>query len=359
VGSGDDSRTLLAQSSPALLLVLIGVVDALMGDVVVNLGQMVMVPLLAATFLSARRTGLYAVAALLALAVLAVPKGAYDDDALSGQFIRMGGVAFGGVVAVVAARRRERREVKMAHVELVAAATQQALLTQVPARVGEYEVATSYTSADEDSRVGGDLYEVMDTPWGLRALIGDVKGKGLDAVGLAARVLGTFRATAASRRHGADVVDDLDRAVELAAGPEDFVTAVLVEISGGELTWWTAGHPPPLLLRDGVATALAPDVPQPPLGMAPSPLPQTVRLHAEDLLLLYTDGLVEARHPVSREFFPLEEAALRLLRRGDLADGLQELGDEVRAWTGGLSDDVAMVLLRSSPPGEERWVRRR
>jgi serine phosphatase RsbU (regulator of sigma subunit) len=247
----------------------------------------------------------------------------------------------------------------MAHVELVAAATQQALLTQVPARVGDFEVATSYASADEDARVGGDLYEVMATPWGVRALIGDVRGKGLDAVGLAARVLGTFRATAGSRRLGADVLDDLDRAVELAAGPEDFVTAVLVEIAGDELTCWTAGHPPPLLLRDGVATALVPEVPQPPLGMSPSPAPHTVRVQAEDLLLLYTDGLIEARHPSSREFFPLEDAALRLLHKGDLAAGLGDLAAEVRAWTGGLSDDVAMVLLSPSPPGDKRWVRRR
>ena len=350
---------MLAQYSPALVLLFLGVFDVLASPEVIVLGLVVIAPLLAATFLPTRITAVYAIAALAVLVVLGAAQGAYEGEALVGQLARMLGVVFGGGVAIIASRRREQREARMAHVELVAAATQQALLTQVPSRVGEYEVATSYASADEDARVGGDLYEVMDTPWGLRALVGDVKGKGIEAVGLAARVLGTFRATAASRRSGADVLDDLDRVVELVAGAEDFVTAVLVEISADELTWWTAGHPPPLLLRDGVATPLVPDLPQPPLGMSPSPAPQTVRLHAEDLLLLYTDGLVEARHPQTREFFPLEEAALRLLRRGDLSEGLRELAAEVRAWTGGLSDDVAMVLLRSSPPGEDRWVRRR
>jgi sigma-B regulation protein RsbU (phosphoserine phosphatase) len=55
-----------------------------------------------------------------------------------------------------------------------------------------------YHSAAEQAAVGGDLYEVLDSPWGVRLLVGDVRGKGLDAVRLANRVLGCFRARGAA-----------------------------------------------------------------------------------------------------------------------------------------------------------------
>ncbi len=137
------------------------------------------------------------------------------------------------------------------------------------------------------------------------------------------------------------------------------MTAVLLEISADEVTVWNAGHPPPLLVRDGGVTTLDAQVPQPPLGLLPQPAPQSYRLCADDLLLLYTDGLTEARHAVTREFYDVEDAAVRLVRPGDLPGSLRRVAEEVAHWTGGLSDDVAMVLLRPSPPGEDRWLRRR
>ncbi len=350
---------LLGHAVPAAVLVAFTAIDLLGGNDFVVIGLVVVAPLLAATVLPPRPTATYAAAALLAAALLGVYDQQYDEQSLPAQLVRLLGVALGGAAAVVASRVRDQREAQLAHVELVAAAAQQALLTQIPARVGDFEVATSYDSADQDAGVGGDLYEVMATPWGLRVLIGDVKGKGLEGVAIAARVLGTFRALAASRRSGEDVLADLDRVVELNAGTEDFVTAVLLEISADEVTVWNAGHPPPLLVRDGAVTTLDAEVPQPPLGLLPKPAPQSYRLGAEDLLLLYTDGLIEARHAATREFYDVEDAAARLLRPGDLPGGLRRLADEVAQWTGGLSDDVAMVLLRSSPPGEERWLRRR
>jgi sigma-B regulation protein RsbU (phosphoserine phosphatase) len=353
------ARRLLDHAAPAGVLGVLVATDLLAGRDSVVLGLLVVVPLLAATVLPARATAAYAGVALIAAVLLGVYDRQYDESALPAQLVKLVGVALGGIAAVLASRVRGRREARLAHVVLVAAAAQQALLTQIPARVGDFEVATSYDSADVDAGVGGDLYEVMATPWGLRVLLGDVKGKGLEGVAIAARVLGTFRALAASRRSGEDVLADLDRVVELTAGAEDFVTAVLLEISADEVTVWNAGHPPPLLVRDGEVTALSPDVPQPPLGLLPRPAPQTWRLHADDLLLLYTDGLVEARHPATREFFDLDDAAVRLLRPGDLPGALRRLADEVAEWTGGLSDDVAMVLLRPSPPGEDRWLRRR
>jgi sigma-B regulation protein RsbU (phosphoserine phosphatase) len=348
----------LARLAPAAVLALFTAVDLLGGQQVVILGLFAIAPLLAASMLSVRATACYALAALLLALAVGYVDDVYRGERVPGQMFRLSGVAFGGAVAVLACRARQRAEARLARVELVAATVQQALLTQVPSRVGHVEVATSYRSADSDALVGGDLYEVVATPWGVRVLVGDVKGKGLGAVAMAARVLGTFRALGCSRQHGEHVLDDLDGTVERMAEAEDFVTAVLLQIDGDELTVWNAGHPPPLLVRDGVVHRLDPDLPQPPLGLSTRPAPQSHRLAPEDLVLVYTDGLLEARHPRSRAFFPVDDVAGRVLRAGDLSAGLRALGDEVESWAGGLSDDIAMVAVRRSPPGEDRWLRR-
>lgn len=348
-----------SQLGPPAVLVFFAAFDLLSGRDVVVLGLVVIAPLLAAAVRSVRATIGYAVAAFVLAAALGGYDRLYDAEDLQAQLVRLLGVAFGGLVAVMACRAREDAQARLAHVELVAASTQQALLTQVPSRVGQVEVATSYRSADVDVGVGGDLYEVVATPWGVRVLVGDVRGKGLPAVAMAARVLGAFRALGCSREHGEDVLDDLDGVVERLAEAEDFVTAVLLQIDGDELTVWNAGHPPPILLRDGVVHRLEAQVAQPPLGLTSRPVPAHHRLQAEDLVLVYTDGLIEARDPRTRAFFPLDEVAPRVLRAGDLASGLHALGDEVARWAGGLSDDIAMVVVRRSPPGEDRWLQRK
>lgn len=347
-----------AALGPVAVLALFSAFDLLGDRDVVVLSLVVIAPLLAAALRSVRETAGYAVAAVAAAALLGAYHGLYADGELQAQLVRLFGVAFGGAVAVVACRARVRALARLAHVELVAASAQQALLTQVPSRVGQVEVATSYRSADQDALVGGDLYEVVATPWGVRVLVGDVKGKGLDAVAMAARVLGTFRALGSARQHGEDAMDDLDGAVERLAEAEDFVTAVLLQVDGDELTVWNAGHPPPLLVHDGEVHRLEVDVQSPPLGLGTRPAPTHHRLAADDLVLVYTDGLLEARDPRTREFFPVDEVVLRVLRPGDLPAGLHALGEEVQRWAGGLSDDVAMVLVRRSSPGEDRWLRR-
>ena len=91
----------------------------------------------------------------------------------------------------------------------------------------------------------------MDTPYGVRMIIGDVRGKGLDAVRLASIVLGSYRHVAYERADLRAIVADLDRAVARSVGDEDFVTAAVVEERGGTLTIVNCGHPAPLLLRRG------------------------------------------------------------------------------------------------------------
>ena len=190
---------------------------------------------------------------------------------------------------------------------------------------------------------------MIDTPYGVRMLIGDVRGKGLDAVRLASIVLGSYRHVAYERADLRAIVADLDRAVARSVGDEDFVTAALVEERGGTLTIVNCGHPAPLLLRRGQVIPLEPPSPAPPLGFMPVVRPRVERLEPGDRLLLFTDGLGEARR--DGEFFPTEDRAWQLLGHGTVADGLASLETALVEWVHGrLDDDIALVLMEYAGP---------
>jgi phosphoserine phosphatase RsbU/P len=140
------------------------------------------------------------------------------------------------------------------------------------------------------------------TRYGLRVLVGDVKGKGLEAVQLAALVLAGFRA-AAAHHSLVELAAELDRSIRPRLGEEDFVTAVLAQFSRhGQLQLVNCGHPPPLRFRAGAAELLTSGEATTPLGLDPAPTIQRFTLAPSDRVLLYTDGLVEARAPDGRPF---------------------------------------------------------
>jgi hypothetical protein len=247
-----------------------------------------------------------------------------------------------GIAAAVAAVR-QRQDERIAELSKLASVAQQAVLRPLGPQVGTLAVAGRYISATAAADIGGDLYEALDTPYGIRMIIGDVRGKGLDAVRLASIVLGSYRHVAYERADLRAIVADLDRAVARSVGDEDFVTAALVEERGGTLTIVNCGHPPPLLLRRGEVIPLEPPAPAPPLGFMPVVRPRVERLEPGDRLLLFTDGLAEARR--DGEFFPTAERAWRLLGHGTVGDGLASLETALVEWVHGrLDDDIALVL---------------
>jgi sigma-B regulation protein RsbU (phosphoserine phosphatase) len=255
-----------------------------------------------------------------------------------------------GIAAEVAVVRQRQAE-RIAELSKLASVAQQAVLRPLGRRMGALAVAGRYISATAAADIGGDLYEVLDTPYGVRMIIGDVRGKGLDAVRLASIVLGSYRHVAYERPDLEAIVADLDRAVARSVGDEDFVTAALVEERGGTLTIVNCGHPPPLLLRRGQVIPLEPAAPAPPLGFMPSVKPRVERLEPGDRLLLYTDGLAEARQ--DGEFFPTAGRAWRLLGHGTVGDGLASLETALLEWVHGhLDDDIALVLMEYA--GAER-----
>ncbi|MFR9778574.1 PP2C family protein-serine/threonine phosphatase [Micromonospora sp. MS34] len=263
--------------------------------------------------------------------------------------VNVAAIALAAALAAGVAAVRQRQAERIAELTRLASVAQQAVLRPLGPQVGTLAVAARYISSTATAEIGGDLYEVMDTPYGVRMIIGDVRGKGLDAVRLASIVLGSYRHVAYERADLRAVVTDLDRAVARNVGDEDFVTAALVEERGGTLTIVNCGHPPPLLLRRGAVIPLEPPAPAPPLGFMPVVRPRVERLEPGDRLLLFTDGLGEARR--DGEFFPTADRAWRLLGHGTVADGLASLETALVEWVHGrLDDDIALVLMEYSGP---------
>lgn len=158
-----------------------------------------------------------------------------------------------------------------------------------------------YASAADEARIGGDLYSVLDTPHGTRVLVGDVRGKGLDAVQTAAVVLGAFREAAYDEPGLRQVATRIEASVERHVPDGEFTTALFGEVRGdGMVELLQYGHVPPLRVApDGTVTVL--DAPDPwvPLGLGRLADGQPQSWHqpfgAGDVLVLCTDGVVEAR----------------------------------------------------------------
>jgi serine phosphatase RsbU (regulator of sigma subunit) len=273
-------------------------------------------------------------------------------DARVAQLVRLGAIAGVSVVAVSLCRHRLARERRLMQVTKVADAAQRAILVPVPDRLGPARVAVHYESAASDALIGGDMYAAVLTPFGLRVLVGDVRGKGLEAVRMSARVLAAFRERAGDDADLTVLLDHMDHTVARAADDdEDFVTAILVQLAGdGRATVVGAGHPYPFALTGGRVRSLADPDPRPPLGLGGHAEPQTLELAPGDRLLLYTDGLTEARDPRSRTFLSTQTILGALVIDRDPADVVAALQQDVLQWSGGvLHDDIALVLLEYRP----------
>ena len=328
-----------------VLLAIVVVADAILGARAVLIGGLSLGSLVASLGATRRQTTGIAVVAVVAAVALG------QVDLIFGSVdhvVRVAVVALAGAVAVHAADQRGRREEVSRQLQQVVEVAQEVMLRPPPARMAHVGMAAHYVSASDIARVGGDLYETAFTPTGVRLIIGDVRGKGLDAVRLAATVLAAFRESV-WERDLLVLAAHLDERVTSAAVDEEFVTALVVEIpADGSVSIINLGHHPPLRLGAASVDELLPVAPSLPLGLGPTPQVDRFEFLVGDRLLLYTDGLVEARDRDGR-FFPLQDL-VEVLREADLQ---QAVGDLVGALMshvpGRLADDLAVLLTERLP----------
>jgi serine phosphatase RsbU (regulator of sigma subunit) len=325
-----------------VLALLVGT-DVLLPPSLIVTGTFAIAAIVASAITTVTRTALIAVAAMLMAAASAV----WNDNLGTVQWwMRLAVVLIGGTMAVVLARIRVRRDRELVHMTAIAETAQRALLRAMPSSIGSLEFSARYVSATEEAMVGGDLYEVAETDNGVRVIVGDARGKGLEAVQMAATVLAAFRHAAVREPTLSAVATDLDDVVTAVADDEDFVTAVLAEFHDDDtVTLLNCGHHPPLLLANAHSRGLVDTgTPEPPLGLGPAPSPVTCLLGEGARLLFYTDGLVESRNREGT-FFCLEDSA-EALRTDDLGTALDGLLGRVVDHVGErVNDDVALVLV--------------
>lgn len=361
---------------PLVLLIGIAVLDWNTTGEFRIISWIVLVPGIAAALCRVAGTVAFAV---LSLAAYVLVDGAWPHQYQTGlpDFIL---VALGGVLAVLACVVRLRGERRMLHMRDIAETTRRTVLRPLPPGWGGLDHAAVYLAADAVARVGGDFYDVQPGPHGTRVLIGDVQGKGLDAVEAAAALLGTFREAAYHEPALEAVAERLDVRMlrhvryRAAVGRDDgdrFATAVLIgfpEVRGEAAAPGLAveiveiveivnfGHEPSLIVSPDGVRSLPPGDGLP-LGLSELATGEggpasVVRVPLADgeTLLLVTDGVTEARD-ADGTFFPLRERVADAVARDPRTADPQRLVAFVRDGTlrhcgGRLADDTTVFAVR-------------
>jgi PAS domain S-box-containing protein len=224
----------------------------------------------------------------------------------------------------------------------------QVSLLNIPSEIGRVRVGHLYRSATEAARVGGDFYDVFEVKGGLVCvLVGDVAGHGIEAARTATLVKDVIHAFAYQSVRPQEVLRRTN-ALLVEKDLPGFVTLFLgiLDSDTGEFRYASAGHPSTFLRRATGEIQLL-GAGSAPLGIHPEASWKAggVALEAGDLLLLYTDGVIEARR--NGEFFGEKRLETLLKRKRISAERLPHVVlDQVLAFSGGsLSDDVAVLAL--------------
>lgn len=243
----------------------------------------------------------------------------------------------------------------------IAAILQSSLLPPQPPAIPGCEAAAVYEPAGQGHEVGGDFYDLFPIDggrWGV--VLGDVSGKGAEAAAVTARIRYTLRTLGWGHSRPSQVLRRLNDVLLRDRDDERYCTLVYavarVSQDGVELRLCLGGHHPPLL-RHGDGRVEPVGVLGTALGLVPDPAltDTTVRLRPGDVLCLFTDGLVEARH--GDDLFGCERVAALMGRVScpdpqRVVDLLAAAAREFRR--GPLSDDLALLALSVPYPPQDR-----
>src|SRR5690242_10646168 len=198
--------------------------------------------------------------------------------------------------------------------------------------------------------VGGDVYDFLELADGkLAVVLGDVTGHGIDAAADMAMAKFVFRSLAREHPEPADFLAAANEVVvgEIAAGKFITLLYLTVDPESGELACASAGHPPPRVVRPGAAPQEI-EVGGLALGIERAQLyePARFQVDPDDVVVLYTDGLPEARR--EGELYGESRLDAALVANAELpAQGIAEaLVQDCRAFAGELGDDLAVVVLK-------------
>lgn len=215
-------------------------------------------------------------------------------------------------------------------------------------------VEARYLPATGDLAVGGDWYDVLELGPGRRAVVvGDCVGHGLDAAARMGQLRAATRVLLLEDHPPARVLDGLDAFARTLPGAEctTVFCAVLDEVEH-TMTYAAAGHLPPVLARATGGAALLEGGRSAALTLSADPRGEAVeRLHDGDVLVVYTDGLVERRRESLRVGLDRLVTAVDALPAGTRAAGVADalLGSFV---PDGAADDVALVVYRAGGVGD-------
>ena len=245
---------------------------------------------------------------------------------------------------------KERAEASERDAVALSHALQQTFVPPTPPSVPGLDLAAAYQPAGRGTQIGGDFYDVFqvgDDEWVVT--LGDVCGKGYEAALVTALMRYTVRALCVGEERPGAVLAAVDEVLKQHPANR-FCTALLLRLrrdgEGWLVTVGLAGHPRPLLLRPGCA-------PEPVaasgalLGVLDHPTftDTTVRLDPGHVLLLYTDGVTEARN--GPDFYGETRLLAVAVDVGpDPAPLVDTLVRETLEFQGGtLSDDIALVAF--------------
>lgn len=227
--------------------------------------------------------------------------------------------------------------------------TLQAALLTVPPSISNLDFGYLYRPATEAARVGGDFFDLFETEQDIGIIIGDVSGKGFEAATLGSLTKNGIKAYMFENGSPAKIMAKTNNII-IESSPATVFVSVFFGILNkrtGRLTYCNAGHPPPLLKRKTSKTETL-TVNSPIIGAFSNLhfFDDEVALEKGELLILYTDGVIEAR--CEKEFFGED----RLI---DLTEELfpakanlipQAIFNQVASCTGGkLTDDVAILAI--------------
>lgn len=232
---------------------------------------------------------------------------------------------------------------------------QRSLLRTSQLDCANLEIVPYYEPAIDGTLVGGDFYDIIEMPDGRIGLsIGDVSGKGVEAAVHVAMVKYSLRAHLRTTQSPARIITLLSESVTGDTGDDMFVTMFfgILDTSTGAFVYANAGHEPPVHVHADSYDLL--DTTGPVLGLSYGTGYEEcqVEVRPGDTLILFTDGISEARE--GRSLFGAERIAQMAVaaQDEDIADTVTRIRDAAVEFGGGaLNDDAAILAVRMAKAG--------